>query len=277
MIALTLFGLAGLLTTAIASCIHDTQLHARDLVERAVPTFGYTGEKGPLGWARIDPVANKVCATGKAQSPINIDGSIPKLTTKATKPEPLWEDIERTKFKNIGTAVEVEAEGTLKYGGREWELNQFHFHTPSEHRIFEEHFPLEMHMVHSRKDDTSKKLVLGLTFELSDNGFTTTDLIQKLFNKVGAIATPHSEVTVGPVRFKEIKDAVANSDVYKYAGSLTTPPCSEVVTWLVVAKPLPLDVKSYNRVKDVVKFNSRYTQNTLGKENLLQYASRFFD
>lgn len=65
-------------------------------------------------------------------------------------------------------------------------------------------------------------------------------------------------------------DHFAANEIYHYTGSLTTPPCTEGVAWYISSKPLPLSVQSYNALKKVIKFNSRYTQNSPGKGNLLE-------
>lgn len=57
-----------------------------------------------------------------------------------------------------------------------------------------------------------------------------------------------------------------------YQGSLTTPPCSEGVTWLVSEKTLPVNVATYKAFKSIIKFNARYAQNAPGEENLITFA-----
>lgn len=132
---------------ASASCIHGTSLHKRvegpgGTVE--VSDFGYTGLLGPLNWAGISP-ENSACATSTVQSPINIDKTI-LLATEA--PVIAIQSVKAAEFENLGTTVEVIVNGTTTFAGTEFALRQFHFHTPSEHRIAEEYFPLEVHMVH---------------------------------------------------------------------------------------------------------------------------------
>lgn len=64
--------------------------------------------------------------------------------------------------------------------------------------------------------------------------------------------------------------ATGTNIVFRYSGSLTTPPCSEGVSWTVSAEPIQVDAKAFNAFKEVLKFNARYTQNNLGETNLLQ-------
>jgi len=79
----------------------------------------------------------------------------------------------------------------------------------------------------------------------------------------------------GPFNFYEtgLKRILDESTIYRYSGSLTTPPCSEGVAWNVVSTPLTMDANTYTKVKKIMGFNSRYTQNQPGEINLLD-ASR---
>lgn len=132
---------------ASASCIHGTSLHKREELPGGtvkVSDFGYTGLIGPLNWAGL-AAENSACATSKVQSPINIDDTI-SLATEA--PVINIPSVEAAEFENLGTTVEVIVNGTTTFAGTDFTLKQFHFHTPSEHRIAEEYFPLEIHMVH---------------------------------------------------------------------------------------------------------------------------------
>lgn len=142
-----------LIATALAahasgSCLHGTQLLPRQEQpggKVTVSTFGYTGLQGPLNWVALDPTANSACALSKAQSPINIDDSI---ALASCAPVIDFPSVQNAEFENLGTTIEVIVNGTTTFAGTEFALRQFHFHTPSEHRIAEEYFPLEMHMVH---------------------------------------------------------------------------------------------------------------------------------
>lgn len=127
-----------------ANCIHGTSFFPRAEGTVEVSKFGYTGLQGPLNWAGIDP-ANSACRSSKVQSPIVIDESVPKAKTA---PKVEIANVEEAEFENLGTTLEVVVKGKTTFEGTEFELQQFHLHTPSEHRINDEYFPLEMHMVH---------------------------------------------------------------------------------------------------------------------------------
>lgn len=136
--------------TTSASCIHGTTYYRRSLHKRAdTKAFGYNSRLSPVNWGNLAP-ENAPCALSKVQSPINLDSSIsfaseiPLINITIAK---------HAKLFNLGVGVEVEFEGEEKGGitvfnGQTFRFVQFHFHTPGEHRIGDEYFPVEMHMVH---------------------------------------------------------------------------------------------------------------------------------
>jgi carbonic anhydrase len=111
-----------------------------------VPNFGYGGDVGPTNWQAI-AAENAACAAGLNQSPIDIKAA----NSTKTKPGDVSMDIpagQNMTFENLGTNVEVLVEGTTMVGQRKFKMKQFHYHTPSEHKIDGEYFPVEVHMVH---------------------------------------------------------------------------------------------------------------------------------
>src|SRR5436190_18178761 len=133
---------------ALSSCSHGTYLQPRAAGgegEIKLPNFDYGTIRGPVNWHYIAP-ENKLCATGRAQSPININQSIPlEDPGLVTMDVP----VQTAKFENLGTTVEVVIKGKSVINCKTFELAQFHFHTPSEHRINGKYFPVEVHMVHT--------------------------------------------------------------------------------------------------------------------------------
>ena len=144
----TIFFISSLLTAQVvhSTCLHGTSLFPRQAKGDAVPvsTFSYTGVTGPLGWAGLK-ATNAPCSTSTQQSPINLDGYIQKSLVTLDMSIP---SVESAEFENLGTTVEVVVNGTTSIHNEVFSLKQFHFHTPSEHRIDQEYFPLEIHMVH---------------------------------------------------------------------------------------------------------------------------------
>ncbi|KAH9934442.1 alpha carbonic anhydrase [Epithele typhae] len=211
-----LLALALLAIQVSANCIHGTSFSRREEGEVKVSNFGYSGTTGPLNWASID-AANSQCATSKVQSPIVIDDSIP-FATEAPKIE--FKNVEEAEFENLGSTIEVIAEGKTTFAGKDFTLKQFHFHTPSEHRINDEYFPLEVHMVHEAEDGAIA--VLALPFQLTEDG-KTTDLITNVVKNIGDIAKPGTLTKTGPLDFTEVTDILQTKKLFQYTGSLTTP------------------------------------------------------
>lgn len=272
MVALLALSFAGLLSGATASCIH-----ARDITPRAIANYGFSETRGPLAWHTLDP-ANALCAKGRNQSPININPGASGITTVSggNRPIPNYPKVDETDFENLGNTVEVLMNtGSLKYQGADYALQQFHFHLPSEHRLREEHYPMEVHFVHQRvaalPDGSKPNLVLGFWFQMTDSKVTSKPF-DNVLSKVTEIATPGAKTKVQDLNFGDISTIVQERDLYSYSGSLTTPPCSQGVIWLVSSGILQVSVETFNKAKSVVKFNSRYTQNAPGQQNLIEYA-----
>lgn len=143
-----LIPLTAILGTVSANCAYGTSLFPRE-PQVAVSKFSYDALSGPLNWYGLNETANYACDNGTTQSPIVIDGSISivhgsSITSFAPMNYP-----NGTIFENLGTNVEVVVNGTLIDGnnGINYSLAQFHFHTPGEHRISDEFYPMEMHWV----------------------------------------------------------------------------------------------------------------------------------
>ncbi|KAM5444997.1 hypothetical protein MferCBS31731_000454 [Microsporum ferrugineum] len=263
---------AAIITSTSASCLYGTSLAPRHVsTDGQVPvsTFNYTGEGGPLHWVGLNATTNKECGHGSTQSPIVINKAkfprAPKGSVTMSIPTVPMAD-----FENLGSTVEVIASGKLKASGKDYELVQFHFHTPSEHRIDDEYFPMEVHFVFQ----TPNKSIAVVAFfvELSPYG-RCTPLLKQVLSCLHKITTPGTITKTRRLDFSQVVGHLHTHDIFTYNGSLTTPPCSSNVAWYLSAAPLSIDVSSFNALKKVVKFNSRYTQNSPGLRNLMEIAA----
>jgi carbonic anhydrase len=180
---------------------------------------------------------------------------------------------QEVEFENLGTTIEVIVNGTTSIGGSDFQLVQFHMHTPSEHHINGEYHALEVHMVHQGVSDNTKLAVVALMFQVSASN--SSSMIRSLSSSLAAIRTPGTKTAIpAGIDFSDVHAKLASSDVLSYTGSLTTPPCAEGVAFMIVKDPLDISVADFNAIKSIVGFNSRYIQNGLGGVNMLEVASR---
>lgn len=276
-----------LLTAISADCYHGLSTRQADGTVKP-NAFNYTALGGPLNWFGLSS-ANSACSEGKFQSPINIETSaISYATAGLIKME--VPSVQSAKFENLGSGMEVVMpNGTLVINGTTYPLAQFHFHTPSEHRVNNEYFPMECHFVFETSSMYLSHIssavrpiltsqlggsiaVVAFLLQLSTFGYTTP-LFDSVFAHLDAITLPGTFTQTGPLDFSGIIHHLYSHGIYEYSGSLTTPPCSESVPWLISTEPLPVNVQTYNAVKSILKYNARYTQNSLGQPNLLENAA----
>jgi carbonic anhydrase len=159
--------------------------------------------------------------------------------------------------------------GNTTIAGSAFKLVQFHMHTPSEHHINGEYHPLEIHMVHEGAEDPTQLAVVALMFQVSAG--ESSSIIKSLSSSLSAVTAPGTKTAIpAGIDFADVLTKVASSDVLTYSGSLTTPPCAEGVTFMIVKDPLDISVADFNAIKSIVKFNARYIQNTLGSMNMIE-------
>ncbi|KAI2634964.1 carbonic anhydrase [Hypomontagnella submonticulosa] len=279
-----LFLLAASVTPALAFCGAHTHLDRRAEGE-AVPIaeFGYTGTVGPVLWTQLDPAANALCSTGANQSPINMVEGEFKLLPASEVQLTIPDVPEGATFENLGSTVEVVMKGkggTFVLEGKTFTLEQMHFHHPSEHIDDGVSMPMEMHMVFT--NEAEEIAVIGVYVDLVDVPAilqlhilprrAPSTLLETIFSSIAEIASPGTETTTKPLVMSELVTLLKAGSFQRYTGSLTTPPCSENVAWSVATEKLRLSKATYQAVRDIVGFNSRYPQNKLGDQNLLALA-----
>lgn len=189
--------------------------------------WGYAGLGAPENWAKLHP-SYAACGTGKRQSPIDIRGGI-KVDL-----EPIRFDYRNTLFRitDTGHTIQVDvAEGsTITVTGRVYRLQGFEFHHPAEVRINGKPFDMALHLIH--KDYDNNMVIIAVLLERGDEN----PLIQALWNhmplEVGMDVTP-PDVAIDLAKLLPV-----GREYYTHMGSLTTPPCTENVMWMVFKEPL---------------------------------------
>jgi carbonic anhydrase len=215
--------------------------------------WDYAGEQGPQAWGSLKPEYTQ-CSSGQRQSPIDIRGGI------AVQLEPIQFDYQTTGFSVIdnGHTVQVNlpAGSAITVLGRRFELLQFHFHRPSEERINGRQYDMVAHLVH--KDAQGKLAVVAV---LLDRG-VAQPVIQAVWN---ALPLEKNEAQAAPGTIDLNKLLPEDRRYYTYMGSLTTPPCSEGVLWMVMKTPVPVSAEQVDIFAHLYPMNARPVQRVAGR------------
>ncbi|MFM5429230.1 carbonic anhydrase [Aeromonas veronii] len=205
----------------------------------ATTHWEYSGEAGPAKWASLTPEYGQ-CA-GSNQSPVNLTGMV------EAKLAPLqfhYQTGGKTLVNNGHTIQVNYAPGsTLELDGMRFELKQFHFHAPSENLIEGKSYPLEGHLVHA--NDKGELAVVAVMFEPGRANAALGLAWQVLPAKAGEIRGLKE-----PVLAEQLLPA--KRDYYRFSGSLTTPPCSEGVRWLLMKEPVQVSQAQIDAFKAVM-------------------------
>jgi len=223
------------------------------------PVWHYEGAEGPDKWGTLSP-RFAACGEGQSQSPIDIGDAVtanetillkmafPPAALKIAHHEHVADGI------NNGHTIQINYSGadTLTIANDQYALVQYHFHNPSEHTIKGKHFPMEMHLVH--KAANGKLAVVGVLIEEGAHN-TAFDPIWANLPKQKGVETHYEAVTV------DVDALLPRSrSSYRYDGSLTTPPCSEGVRWIVMTTPIQLAAAQIRAFTAIIHDNNRPTQ-----------------
>lgn len=216
--------------------------------------WDYGKEHGPTHWGAIKSDF-AACGAGKEQSPIDIRGAVP------SRLDPIEFDYHPTPLRIIDNGHTIQViygpGSFISVGGERAELQQFHFHKPSEERVNGKSYPMVAHLVHKKADGS-----LAVVAVLLKQGHPNA-LIQTLWANLPA--EKEKEKAVEKIGVDAAKLLPQKRAYYTFAGSLTTPPCSEGVTWYVLVNPAEVSEAQVARFGRIYKANARPVQPLNGR------------
>jgi carbonic anhydrase len=222
------------------------------------PHWDYGADAGPAAWGRLSPEF-VLCAEGHAQSPID-------LSRGATSPgppirlDPREASVHVIRHQhtfgvlNNGHTVQINVDdaNTLTTHGNEFDLKQFHFHAPSEHTVDGEHYPMEMHLVHQAEN--GELAVIGVLIREGAHH----DAFDDIWNLMPLEPGDERELEHLTVQIDDLLPK--KRELFRYEGSLTTPPCSEGVHWYVFTDPIEMDTAQIRTFTTMISGNNRPVQ-----------------
>jgi carbonic anhydrase len=224
------------------------------------PEWSYSGSTGPENWGSLS-TEYAACSNGREQSPVDLTGGSggPPALDVAYGSSPLA-------LTNNGHSVEAKVEGdnTISLDGKGYTLDQFHFHAPSEHTMDGEAFPLELHFVNVADDGTAA--VLGVMVEEGEDNPAWAEVARG----VGSAPAEGDTAEVASTDLAALlPDDPGGAGRWSYAGSLTTPPCTEGIAWTVFSEPVEMSAEQIASFTSAYDSNARPVQ-PLGDRELLR-------
>ena len=218
--------------------------------------WSYEGEAGPQAWGQLKPAFN-VCAIGKRQSPINIEESI----TLQGPAEPLVFNYQPSSgtVVNNGHTIQVDLYGdnSVTVRGSNFKLVQFHFHHPSEERVNYKGFSMVAHLVHKNMEGQLAVVAVLL------NPGAANALIDKVWTHMPLDSGDRVRLPTGLIDMNELLPK--DQRYYQFMGSLTTPPCTEGVLWMVLKQPTTVSPGQIKLFAQLFPNNARPVQAVNGR------------
>ena len=215
--------------------------------------WSYEGSAGPEGWGQMKPEFAK-CSSGSRQSPIDIRDGI-KVSLDAVQ-----FDYKPSAFRVVDNGhtvqVNVGAGNSIEVMGRRYELLQFHFHRPSEERVNGKQFDMVVHLVH--KDLEGRLAVVAVLLERG----SALPIVQSVWNN---LPLEKGDEVAAKLPLDMSALLPGERSYFTYMGSLTTPPCSEGVLWMVMKNPVQISAEQIGIFGRLYPMNARPIQSASGR------------
>ena len=215
------------------------------------PHWGYQGEASPEHWGELSPDF-KVCQLGLEQSPVDLANDV---TAGLDGVEPAYRPIP-LRIINNGHTIQVNADpgSCCVIGGTQYELQQFHFHHPSEHLLDGKSFDLECHLVHrSAAGNSPSSACSSIPARRTQPCCRSGTRCRR---GKGRSTTPEGRSTR--------RLLPAGRGLFRYMGSLTTPPCSQGITWTIFSHPVEASPEQIRHFAALFPNNARPVQCATG-------------
>jgi len=224
-----------------------TSLHSA--IAQSKPNWGYVGAKGPENWGNLSSEYS-ACSNGLRQSPIDLHGAyeaqLPNIKINYN-PVPL-------QIVNTGSTIQLNTVpgNYITLDGEKYELLQLHFHHPSEHTVKGQAYPMEAHFVHR-----NAKGELAVLAAFLKEGAENKALVP-IWNAMPDDKSSEKSISGLKVNIAQILPAKHSS--FRYFGSLTTPPCSETVRWIIFEQPVEASNTQIQKFSQIFPLNARPVQ-----------------
>ncbi|KAK9921016.1 hypothetical protein M0R45_029571 [Rubus argutus] len=214
--------------------MHPTPITAQEVEEEREFDYQEDSEKGPKYWGELRNEW-EACKNGKLQSPVDLLNQVVQVRPNKGEIKLKYKPSNAT-IRNRGHDISVQWNvgdaGSIEINGTDYFLQQCHWHSPSEHTIEGKRFDMELHMVHLIPDATVENNIVVVAY-LYKVGKPDKFLL-KLSKDINTMIDVKEERHRGVVDPRDARKG--GSKFYKYIGSLTVPPCTEGVTWIVHKK-----------------------------------------
>ncbi|MBC7918218.1 MAG: carbonic anhydrase family protein [Rhodoferax sp.] len=218
--------------------------------------WAYEGNAGPQAWGKLK-MDFSACAVGKRQSPINIEDG----ATLQGPAEPIQFSYlpSNASVVNNGHTIQVDVlgENSITVRGSNYRLLQFHFHTPSEEQINFKRYPMVAHLVHKNAEGQ-----LAVVAVLLEQG-SANALIDRVWTYMPLDANDRVRMPADALNLADLLPK--DQRYYQFMGSLTTPPCTEGVLWLVMKQPVPISKAQMRLFQQLYPNNARPVQPLNGR------------